>query len=134
MRTRRIWTIDVYKRQAYLAADWLVRGLVCHYYGQPVPQRVKVPAVLDAPLGARPGFEHLARLVARDMDGVLHAAPVPNSATLAENIRSANAFLAVPAGVRYEVGDKADIEPVSYTHLGSIRCPACPVNRRSSAG
>ena len=44
------------------------------------------------------------------MDGVLHAAPVPNSATLAENIRSANAFLAVPAGVRYEVGDKADIE------------------------
>ena len=95
---------------AYLAADWLVRGLVCHYYGQPVPQRVKVPAVLDAPLGARPGFEHLARLVARDMDGVLHAAPVPNSATLAENIRSANAFLAVPAGVRYEAGDKADIE------------------------
>ena len=95
---------------AYLAADWLVRGLVCHYYGQPVPQRVKVPAVLDAPLGARPGFEHLARLVARDVDGVLHAAPIPNSATLAENIRSANAFLAVPAGVRYEAGDKADIE------------------------
>ena len=60
--------------------------------------------------GRPPGFEHLARLVARDVDGVLHAAPIPNSATLAENIRSANAFLAVPAGVRYEAGDKADIE------------------------
>lgn len=95
---------------AYLAADWLLQGLVCHYYGQPVPQRVKVSAVLDTPLGARPGFEHLARLVAHEVDGVLHAAPAPNSATLVEDIRSVSAFLAVPAGTRYAAGDTTEVE------------------------
>lgn len=95
---------------AHLAADWLLRGLVYHYYGQPLPQRVKVPAVLDVSLGGRPGFEHLARLVAHEREGVLHAAPVPSTATLAENIRLVDAFVAVPAGVRYEAGDVINIE------------------------
>ena len=41
-------------------------------------------------------------------DGVLHAgARVPGCATLAENMRSVNAFLAVRAGLRYEAGETA---------------------------
>ena len=93
-----------------LASDWLVHALICFYYNQPMPKRVKVPVILDKALGARPGFEQLARLVAREIDGMLHAAPVPASATLAENILSVNAFLAVPVGVRYEVGETVDVE------------------------
>lgn len=95
---------------ACLASDWLVRALVCFYYGQPLPRRVKVPAVLDGRLGARPGFEQLARLALREVDGVLHAAPVPSAATLAQNMRRVNAFLAVPADVHYEAGQTVEVE------------------------
>ncbi|MCI2241637.1 molybdopterin molybdotransferase MoeA [Adlercreutzia faecimuris] len=95
---------------ALLAADWLVHGLVCHGYGQPLPRRVAVPAVLDAPLGARPGFEQLARLVLAEHDGVLHAAPVPAGATLAQNVGAVNGFVAVPAGERWETGSMVDVE------------------------
>ena len=95
---------------AFLAADWLVQALVRFYYGQPMPRRATVSAVLDKPLGARPGFEQLARLAVHEEDGVLHAAPVPGCATLAENMRSVNAFLAVPAGLRYEAGETVEVE------------------------
>lgn len=94
----------------FLANDWLVQSLVCFYYGQPLPQRVRVSAVLDDAVGGRPGFEQLARLVVHDVGGVLHAASVSGSATLAENVRSVNAFLAVPASCRHEAGDVVDVE------------------------
>ena len=34
---------------AFLAADWLVQALVRFYYGQPMPRRATVSAVLDKP-------------------------------------------------------------------------------------
>ena len=95
---------------AALAQDWLISGLIRAFYGQTAAPRVKRPAVLDAPLGGRPSFEHLARLVAREIDGVLHAAPAPNGCTLAQNIREVNAFAAVPAGVKLEAGQTVEIE------------------------
>lgn len=97
---------------ASLAADWLVQGLVCAQQGRPVPRRVVAQAVLDEPLSCpKPGFERLVRLAAhRDEDGVLHCAPVRTGASLAENIRSVNAFLAVPSGTRYEKGAVMGIE------------------------
>ena len=75
-----------------------------------MPRRATVSAVLDKPLGARPGFEQLARLAVYEEDDVLHAAPVPGCATLAENMSSVNAFLAVPAGLRYEAGETVEVE------------------------
>lgn len=95
---------------AALAADWLIRSLILHYLGRPMPQRQRVNAVLDNALSGRPGFEMLARLVTREVDGVLHAASVPSGSTLAENIRAVDAFLAVPADVRFEKDDVAEVE------------------------
>ena len=95
---------------AFLANDWLVRSLVSFYYDLPVPERVRVEAILDQPLEARPGFEFLVRLVAREINGIWHAVPVPNGASLAENIRSVNAFLAIGESQHYEQGEIASIE------------------------
>lgn len=95
---------------ALLACDWLLRGLVCRYYGTAAPARQKARVVLDAPLAGRPGFEYLARLVTREVDGELHAAPVANGSTLAQNVRAVDAFAAVPAGVRHEAGDEIEVE------------------------
>ncbi len=95
---------------ALLACDWLLRGLVDWYFGCSSPARQKATVVLDAPLAGRPGFEYLARLETRAVDGVLHAAPVANGTTLAQNIRAVDAFVAVPAGERYEAGDSVEVE------------------------
>lgn len=95
---------------ALLAADWLVQGLIYHALGQPAARRVTVPAVLDTPLEARPGFERLARLVLEERDGAWHAASVPSGVTLARNVGSVNAFVAVPAGACWEPGQVVDVE------------------------
>lgn len=97
---------------ASLAADWLIQGLVCAYQQRIVPPRVKVEAVLDETLTCpKPGFERLARLAAyRADDGELHCSSIRSGASLAENIRSVNAFLAVPSGVAFEQGTKVRIE------------------------
>lgn len=97
---------------ASLAADWLIQGLVCAHQRRSLPRRVEVAAVLDETLACpKPGFERLARLVVyRGEDGVVHCSPVRSGATLAENIRSVNAFMAVPSGVVLEKGSTACIE------------------------
>lgn len=97
---------------ASLAADWLIQGLVCAHQRRSLPHRVEVEAVLDETLACpKPGFERLARLAAyRGEDGAVHCAPVRSGATLAENIRSVNAFAVVPSGVELEKGSTARIE------------------------
>ena len=40
----------------------------------------------------------------------LEVAAVPSGSTLAENIRAVDAFLAVPADVRFEKGDVVEVE------------------------
>lgn len=43
---------------------------------------------------------------------------MPGCATLAENMRSVNAFLAVPAGLRYEAGETVEVELLGHCRRG----------------
>ncbi len=93
-----------------LASDWLIRALICFYYHQTPPMRVKVSAILDQPIQARSEFEYLARLILEEIDGALHARMVAGNIGLAQNIRLVNGFMAVPSNQAYEVGDIVEVE------------------------
>lgn len=97
---------------ASLAADWLIQGLVCAHQRRRLPRRAEVDAVLDETLSCvKPGFERLVRLTAyRGEDGSVHCGPVRSGVSLAEGIRLANAFVAVPSDMVLEAGATARIE------------------------
>ena len=83
---------------AWLAMDWLVRGLLCHYYGTPAPKRQTVTGILTSDIKKGAGFEMLCRVhIKRNGDGYL-ISPVPRSADMAFALREGNGLLTLPIG------------------------------------
>ncbi len=97
---------------AFLSMDWLVRGLVAHYQGVPMPRRPVVRARLSEDVSKPEAFERLVRVsLAPDGDGGYVCAPLPQPMTLAQTLRSSDGMLALPIGAaRAEAGGVFDVE------------------------
>ena len=83
---------------AWLAADWLIKGLLCHYYGIPVPARETVAGVLTSDIKKSASVEMLCRVhIEREEDGFL-ISPIPRTADIAYALREGNGMLIIPIG------------------------------------
>lgn len=84
---------------AFLCIDWLVKGLVAHYFGMPVPLRRTVAARLSEAVSKPKPFERLVRVtLSLDAQGDLVCAPVPGSWGVPQTLAEADAMLTLPIG------------------------------------
>ncbi len=96
---------------AWLAADWLLSGLVHHYYGLPAPIRQKVWAKLESPITKRPPVEFLSRVELSKTENGFTAKPIPFSASIPYSLREMDGLLTVPIGISgYDAGDEVEVE------------------------
>ena len=95
---------------AWLASDWLVRGLVYHFYNIPMPVRRFVKVKLTEPLRA-PGFmEFVMRVTISKADDGYQAVPVPREAGVL-GMGMMQGQITVPLGHKgYEAGTIVDCE------------------------
>ena len=83
---------------AWLCMDWLVRGLVAHYYGTPAPKREVVRAKLAETMKKPEKFERLVRvLLSRDEAGALVASLLPQMG-VPQTIFASDGMVALPMG------------------------------------
>ena len=103
---------------AWLASDWLICGLVHHYYGLPMPERQKVRAVLTADIKKGDFFEMLSRVhLERTQDGY-SVTPIPRSSSMPFSMRSANGLLVLPIGSSgAKAGDTVEVELLKGAEL-----------------
>lgn len=84
---------------AFLAMDWLVRGLVAHFYGIPSSRRQSVRARMAAPVKKPKPFERLVRVsLRRDDQGEIVCAPLPSDCGVPAQIAHADGMLVLPIG------------------------------------
>lgn len=84
----------------FLAMDWLVRGLVAHYYGIATPQRTKVKATLAKDIKKPVPFERLIRVsLSPDGQGGYSCAPLPDGMGVPAQLVNTDAMLTIPIGV-----------------------------------
>ncbi len=96
---------------AWLAADWLLRRLVCHYYGLPMPKRQQVTGVLTADIKKPPHFEMLQRVRLERADEDYRISLIPRSSDTGFAMREAAALLTLPIGCTgYAKGDRVTVE------------------------
>ena len=96
---------------AWLAADWLLQRLVCHYYGLPMPKRQQVAGILTVDIKKPPHFEmlHRVQLVKSGEDYLI--TPIPRGSDAAFSMREAGALLTIPIGCTgYAKGDRVMVE------------------------
>lgn len=96
---------------AWLAADWLLHALICHYFGVPMPQRQKITGVMNVDIKKPPHFEMLQR-VQLTKSGEDHLiTPIPRGSDAAFSMREASALLTVPIGCTgYAKGERVEVE------------------------
>lgn len=97
---------------AFCTLDWCVKVLLAHWYGQPVPQRRTVKAVLTDPIQkpttiGMQGFEFCLRLrITQDLQGRLLAFPLSRETSNTTATLVANGLIIVPPDVAgYAAGD-----------------------------
>ncbi|NPD32696.1 molybdopterin molybdotransferase MoeA [Eggerthellaceae bacterium zg-997] len=95
---------------AWFACDWLLRSLLMSYQEQSANERLTVTAIADEQLKSRPGFERLARLVARKEADGIHVSSLQDNATLAASVRRVNAFYAIGPDETVEPGETIQIQ------------------------
>lgn len=84
---------------AWLCFDWLIRGLIAHYYGIPAAQRETVRARMGEALGKPAAFERIVRVVLeRNEDGELACRQAPSSWGVPQAIAWPDGLLTLPAG------------------------------------
>lgn len=84
---------------AFCALDWCVRGLVCAWYGEPMPKRATVEATLRAPIEKPPIHEMFVRLhLSADENGEVSATPLPRNGRTAELTSLWNGLFVAPIG------------------------------------
>ncbi|WP_165054858.1 MULTISPECIES: molybdopterin molybdotransferase MoeA [unclassified Adlercreutzia] len=106
---------------AWLACDWLLQALICFYQGQKMPRRMTRSALLDDSLAARPQFERLVRLVADERDDGLHVSAPSRASSLAQNVRTVNAYCALAPGCSLDAGSELMVEMLGTSAQGRAR-------------
>lgn len=97
---------------AFLSLDWLVRGLIAHYFGMPPERRARVSARLAQPLAKRVPFERVVRVaLSRGEDGGLACSTLPDGIGVPATIAGSDAFLTLPIGSEGAAeGDEVEVE------------------------
>lgn len=96
---------------AWLAADWLLQGLVCHYYGLPMPKRQQVTGLLTVDIKKPPHFEMLHRVQLEKSGDDYLVTPIPRGSDTAFAMREASALLTLPIGCTgCAKGDRVTVE------------------------
>ena len=95
---------------AWLAVDWLVRGLVHHYYGTPAPKRQFVKAKLAETMKKPPFMEFRMRVQLTATPEGYVAAPIPREVGMAAMARM-NGLVTIPIGeTGFAAGELVDVE------------------------
>ena len=97
---------------AFLALDWLVRGLVAFAYGVPAPERQKVRVRMGVDVAKPAKFERLMRMrLLRDAENGVTCVPVPAEAGAAVQLATSDALLTLPIGSEgARAGDEVEVE------------------------
>lgn len=97
---------------AFCALDWCVRALVYHWYGQPLPERRKVKAILEQPIQKPDLHEMYVRMVLRkDGQNGYTASPMPMEVRFAQAAAQWNGVFIAPIGRgQWETGCEIDVE------------------------
>lgn len=111
---------------AFLCMDWLIKGLVAHYLGVPVPQRQTVRARLAEEVKKPAGFERLSRVaLSPDGEGGLTCTPLPFGLGVANTLRESDGMLVLPLGCTgAEAGELVEVEllkPLELIERGACR-------------
>lgn len=97
---------------AFLAMDWLIRGLVAFSYGIPVPARQRVRVRMGVDVAKPAKFERLMRVrLAPDSAGGMTCEPMPSDVGVAAQLAGSDAMLALPIGsVGAQAGEEVEVE------------------------
>lgn len=100
---------------AFYGLDWIIRPMVCHYLGIPVPQRRRVRARLTDALQCPPPMSALCMIhLSQGPDGKYKATPLSfrgPGASRSGTILTANAlYMTTPGEESYEAGDTIMVE------------------------
>ena len=94
---------------AWLCMDWLVRGLIAHYYGVPAPKRQVVRARLAEGMKKPEGFERLVRVaLSRDEGGAYVASSLPRMG-VPQTMFASDGMVTLPADAA-EVPTNAEVD------------------------
>ncbi len=99
---------------AFYSMDYMVRGLVCHALGIPVPERVRITARLTAPLRMPPMFSMMVPMELKQDAGGYTAAPValrgPGARGSAAALTAQAVYISQPGERPGEPGDEITVE------------------------
>lgn len=105
---------------AFLCMDWLIRGLVAHYYGIPELGRQKVRARIGCAMTKPEKFEKLVRVTLHgDGQGGYLCEPVAANG-VAETLLASDGLLALPIG-RSEFSEGEEVEVELLRHRALIK-------------
>lgn len=106
---------------AFLTLDWLVRGLVAHFFGIPPERRARVRARLAEDVEKRPQFERIVRVaLSLNGEGRLACSTLPDGIGVPATIAGSDAFLTLPIGSEgARAGEVVEVELLRP--LSSIR-------------
>lgn len=102
---------------AWLAVDWLVRGLVHTYYGTPVPRRQTVQARLSEPIKKPPFLELRMRVQLSSSPEGYTAAPIPRHVGMAAMAQMDGLVTAPVGGIGFAAGDTVTVELLTGEEL-----------------
>ena len=96
---------------AWLAADWLLKGLACHYYGISAPQREKITGTLTTEIRKSPNFEMILRVTLAHGESGWLVTPIAHAQTLPAALRDSCGLLTLPIGTgTVDAGSQVEIE------------------------
>ncbi|WP_048601238.1 molybdopterin biosynthesis protein [Rubeoparvulum massiliense] len=100
-----------YPVSAYLAMEWFVRPLICHYLGIPEPQRSTLKARLGRRVVSNMGAEDFVRVNVGQVDGQYIALPLTRAAGVTMSMVRADGLLVVPPdSLGLEQGEEVEIQ------------------------
>ena len=97
---------------AFLALDWLIRGVVAFAYGIPLPERQRLRVRMGVDVSKPPKFERLMRVrLSTDGEGGMTCAPMPSDSGVAAQLAGTDAMLSLPIGSEgAHAGDEVEVE------------------------
>jgi putative molybdopterin biosynthesis protein len=100
-----------YPVSAYLALEWFVRPLICHYLQIPEPKRQTLTVKLGRRIVSAMGAEEFVRMNIGFVDGQFIANPLTRAAGVTMSYVRADGLLVVPADqIGYEQGESVEVE------------------------
>ncbi|HHX86683.1 MAG TPA: molybdopterin biosynthesis protein [Firmicutes bacterium] len=100
-----------YPVSAYLSLEWFVRPIIYRYFGQPEPERERLPVTLGRRIISEIGVEEHVRLAVGFVNGHFIANPLPRGAGVTMSLVQADGLLVIPAECAgYEQGQTVQIE------------------------